>query len=163
MQIKFLEQNAPWFWNLFGHHILPNIGVLLLSVLLFVGLGFLVWVVLVILGSRGKWFKRHKRWYSFLAKLAYVWWLVILTGGGGALGGIRGIWKIVERETPVVSQELYEASVSQAFKTEQEKVVFIEGLRTTAKAAMATSEGFTQTMVGELKLKSTGAGWVDTL
>jgi hypothetical protein len=163
MRIPFFDTNAPWFWNLFGHHILPNLGVMLLSILLFVGIGFVVWIALVILGSKWKWFRRHKKWYSFLAKLAYVWWLLVLVGGGGVLGGIRGLGKIVERETPVVSKELYEASVAKVFQTEEERMVFVEGLRTTAKAAMATSEGFTKTMVGELKLKNTGAGWVDTL
>jgi hypothetical protein len=163
MQLEFFEQNAPWFWNLFGHHILPNLGVLVLSVLLFVGIGFVIWVVLLILGGRGKWFKRHKKWYSFLAKLAYVWWLIVLTAGGGVIGGMRGLWKIVERETPVVSEELYKASTAQVFKTEEEKLAFIEGLRTTAKVAMSTTDGFTHTMVGELKHKSTGYGLVDSI
>ena len=163
MELHGLHWNTPWIWSLFKDHVAPNIGVLVGSVMLFMGIGFLLWILLVALGARGKWFRRHRKWHSVLAKLAYVWWLLVVMAGAGAMGAERGLWKILERETPVISRNLYASTTQQVFKTDAEKVAFVEGLRTMALSAMHTSDGFTLGMVEKVRHQHTGYGLVDSL
>lgn len=149
------------FWDLFKDHILPNIGTVILNVVLFCAVGFICFIVICILGYRKKWFRRHHRFYNFATRIFYVYWMVILFWFSIQLGAIRGGYKVIENETPVITREIYAQSVKQAFASETEKQEFVSGLQVSAKAAMATSQAFTDEMVKSIKSRSTGYGLTD--
>lgn len=160
--LKYLDK-VDWLyiWEIIRDIVLPHSGTLLFNTLLFLFLGFVVSLVYCIILYRKGVFTRVPRYYNWAVKL----YIPILFAGilylFGQWGFIRGVYKILDKERPTIVEGVYQGTLKQFFKNEEEKNKFIRSIQTFASETKTDSEAFLHGFEKQMEQYDTGTTFLN--
>jgi hypothetical protein len=149
------------FWSICKDYILPESGTLILSLLLCGIVGLVVAIAILVVGQRYQAFSRTEKYYNWAVKLYIPLILLGTIYFSLQLGLFRGIYKVMDNQTPALTEGIYGLTVGQIASTQAEKEAYVEAM----KVYLVTYDGVTQSMAERFKqdimTRNTGYGLVD--
>lgn len=139
--LRFLDQ-IDWvvLWGIIKDIVLPHSGTLILNCILFLFLGLIIAIVYCIFLYRKGIFKRTPKYYNWVVKLYIPLLIIGILYVFGQWGLIRGIYKIVDAERPIIVTSTYSSTLEYVFENEHEKNEFLTSLQLFAVASKSSSE-----------------------
>jgi hypothetical protein len=149
------------FWGVCKDFLLPETATVVWSLVLYGVLGFVLAVVLLVLGQRFKVFTRSRKYYNWAVKL-YIPLIIIGTLYFALqLGLFRGIWKVMDNEAEVMTEGVYTQTVDRLFVTPAEKDAFLAFCKLQLVTYEQSSEVFIDTLKAQIMDNNTGVGLLD--
>ena len=126
--------NIDWslLWTITVNIIIPNLGKLLFSTILFSVIGLVLSIIYSIILYKKGVLKRKPKYYNWLVKL----YLPLLLGAFlfvfGQIGIVRGTYTILENQKELIVEIIYAKTLSFAFESELSKKEFFEEIQFSA-------------------------------
>lgn len=164
MAINFLK-NIDWvsFWEITKHYILPNVGTIIINVILFFLLTLIIAISYISILSRKKVFKRTPKYYNWAVKLYIPLLLIGIIYTGIQFGVIRGTYKILDNNRLSIVNNIYNTTAHQFFANEKEKQSFIQVISQLASKSQQSSKLLSQSFAKKMKQIHTGNTNVDNV
>ncbi len=125
-------------WEITKDYVLPNTGTIVISIILCGFLGLVIAITYIVILSRKKVFKRLPKYYNWAVKLYIPLLFVGIVFVSIQFGFVRGVYKILDNNRVHIVNDIYDVTLAQFFKSEQDKEKFIEELKLMASE---TQEG----------------------
>lgn len=148
-------------WDVFSEIILPESLMVIWSLVLYGALGIVVTVLLLVLGHRLRFFRRIPKYYNWAVKL-YIPLVIIGTLYFALQWGLgRGVYKVLDHQTPKLTDGLYHAIVDPLFKTHQEKERFLDEVKAMLEMYQHSSLLFAEEFKAMILGHNTHLGLID--
>ena len=154
--LHFLDQ-IDWgvLWGIIKDIVLPHSGTLILNCILFLFLGLIIAIAYCIFLYRKGIFKRAPKYYNWAVKLYIPLLIIGILYVFGQWGLIRGIYKIVDAERPIIVTSTYSSTLEYFFKSEHEKNQFLTSLQLFAVISKSSSEDLIALLKDHYKKRET--------
>ncbi|PKV51784.1 hypothetical protein ATE84_3882 [Aquimarina sp. MAR_2010_214] len=154
--LNFLDQ-IDWksLWEIIRDIVLPHSGTLILNCILFLFLGFIIAIVYCIVLYRKGIFKRTPKYYNWAVKLYIPLLIIGMLYVFGQWGIIRGVYRIINVERPIVVTNIYKGTLEYFFDNEQEKNKFLISLQLLAMETESSSKDFITLLKSHYEKKET--------
>ncbi|MFN8393152.1 MAG: hypothetical protein U0176_00610 [Bacteroidia bacterium] len=148
-------------WDVFRDIILPESLTVIWSLVLYGILGVLVTVLLLVLGHRQRIFKRIPKYYNWAVKL-YIPLVIIGTLYFALQWGLgRGVYKVIDHQTPTLTDGLYHAIVDPQFKSPEEKEEFLKEVKVLLVTYQHSSREFAEQLKAMILENNSNVGLID--
>lgn len=165
--MKYFDEFMLMFseWEIFRAIILDNIGTLLLNCIGMIAIGMLLYTVYSIFIFKKKMLHRKPKYYNWIVKL----YLPILFLGClylfGQLGVIRGIYKILDQNSPAIMADTYQKTLGYYFSSESTKKEFIKDMKQAIDESKDKIEFWTHGFIKKPNVQETEdevfySGWI---
>lgn len=156
MQISWSD-----IWDVFSEIILPESLTVIWSLVLYGALGILMTILLLVLGHRQRFFRRIPKYYNWAVKL-YIPLVTIGTLYFALQWGLgRGIYKVLDHQTPTLTDGLYHAVVDPQFKSPAEKEEFLKEVKVLLVTYQHSSREFAEQLKAMILGNNTDVGIID--
>jgi hypothetical protein len=155
--------NISWadFWSVCKDYILPESSTLVLSVLLYGILGFVIAVAILALGQRYGVFARKQKYYNWIVKLYIPLILLGTLYFALQIGLFRGIYKVMDHETDLLTEGIYGQTVDRVFSNPAEKAAYLELLKVALVTYDHSSAAFADSLKHRIMGSQVGYGVID--
>lgn len=161
-QLDFLKKIDWWFfWEITKDYIFPSIGTLIWNIVLFFVISIIVSIAYTIILSRKKVLKRIPRYYNWAVKLYVPLLFVGIIYIFFQIGMVRGFYKILDNNRPVIVENIYNESVSHIFKSNTEKNEFINEVQEIAKETQDGAKEFSLILHNKVNSYNSGNNIID--
>lgn len=148
-------------WNVFSDLILPESLTVIWSLVLYGVLGLALMILLLVVGHRLRFFRRIPKYYNWAVKL-YIPLVIIGTLYFALQWGLgRGVYKVLDHQTPKLTDGLYHAVVDPQFKTPQEKEQFLREVKAMLAMYRHSSQQFAEELKAMILGSNTELGLID--
>jgi len=132
------------FWEIIRDIVLPHLGRLILNIIVFLIVGILISIFLVVIFKKKNILSRKNRIYTLIIRTIYIPGIII----AGLvfcfqIGFIRGVYKIIKKENPQITNGIYMGTVGQLVATDKDKDAFVEEMKSLAYKAQQSNTEFT--------------------
>ena len=161
-QLDFFKNIDWWFfWEITKDYIFPSIGTLIWNIVLFFIISIIVSIMYTIILSKKKVLKRVPRYYNWAVKL----YVPLLFAGiiyiFFQIAMVRGFYKILDNNRPVIVERIYNESVSHIFESNAHKNEFINEVQEIAKETQDDAKEFSLKLQGKVDSYDSGSSIID--
>ncbi|HEX2899404.1 MAG TPA: hypothetical protein VHS96_06765, partial [Bacteroidia bacterium] len=139
----------------------PESLTVILSVLLYGFLGILLTIILLVLASRYKVFRRIPKYYNWAVKL-YIPLVVLGTMYFSLqIGLIRGFYKVLDHESAAMTEGIYHQTIDRMFASQSEKEAYFKDLKALLVEYSHSSEALAEQLKARILSSNVDIGLVD--
>lgn len=155
--------NLDWsaVWHILKDIVLPHTGTLIFNIVLFLFIGLFLSITFLIILQKKKVFKRIPRYYNWIVKL----YIPLLIAGFlyffGHIGFIRGVYKILDKESETIVAGVYNNILELSFDSEESKNELVTKLQESAIEFRDGSDSMTISLKAIATEHNTGHSLVD--
>lgn len=157
--IKFME-NVNW-WGIVKDNVLPHLGTIILSLILFISIGFILGIIYNVILWKKKVYTREPKYYNWGVKLYILASMIAFVYFFAHFAIISSARKIIKKEEPRIVSEIYEQGVKQIFNSPEERNKFIKKIQDGAGGIQQGSKQLTADINKYVASKNIGFQLID--
>ncbi|MDW8851767.1 hypothetical protein SD960_16820 [Flavobacterium sp. MMLR14_040] len=148
-------------WEFLSEFILPNLGKVILSVILFIFLGLILSTIFTRFLYKKNFFHRDRKYYNWIVKLWIPYIIILFLYFSAIIGCLYKSHSVLLEEKKNLSTKLYSMTFGSSFASEKNSKDFLDLIQKYSNLSEKTSTILTSALLEKVQQKNTGIKSID--